>query len=740
MLHAVILRSPIARGSIRTLDKSAAQSHKGVVLVLGGDDAARDKLGGIPWEVCPPGMEHLAAFQGDPSIAEPQPVLARGRVRYVGEPVAVIVGETLQDALDGAEKVLIEFDEEEPLVGVRDALRVPGDEQGHIVFQHRTGDRAAVEREMNRAYAVVELQTHVPRLVAAPIETRGCVGFFDAGMGHWTLVASAGKPHPVRDTIAEHVLKVDPNSLRVIATDIGGGFGSKNVAYPEMAIVLWAAKLAGRPVRWICERNESFVSDTQGRDHLVTAKLAADASGRLLAIDYFSDVNLGAYLGPRGVNPCISGLRALTGPYRIGAMSAQVRGILTNTVPSGPYRGAGAPETSFVVERLVDKMAARLGLDPAEIRRRNLIGPDQLPWRAPTGFSIHSVDFPAILERALMEADWPEKETRKQTGEESRRRGIGLAFTIENYGTSYDEAAEIVVHADGRVEVLIGTKSGGQSHETSYAQIAADALDLDPTMIAIVQGDTSRIERGNGTGASRSITTGGSAILHGCIKLLNEARGMAARLLQCPTEAVQYGRGVYSVPGAAQNSGISLAAIAASAPAGRIHVSASFRPESNSFPGGCHVAEVEVDTETGCVRLLRYVAVHDAGVAVNPGVVEGQLQGGIAQGIGAALMETVRYDAESGQAVSASFVDYAMPRADDLCCFRIVLKGVPCTSNPLGAKAVGEAGAVAAPPAIVNAIVDALRGIGVEDVHLPATPPAVWNAIILARQDSIGGL
>jgi carbon-monoxide dehydrogenase large subunit len=443
-------------------------------------------------------------------------------------------------------------------------------------------------------------------------------------------------------------------------------------------------------------------------------------------------VNLGAYLGPRAVVPCLSGLKVLTGPYRIGAANARVRAVLTNTVPTCPYRGAGVPETAFVVERMVDMAARRLGLDPIEIRRRNLVGPDQLPWTSPTGATMHSVDYPAVFEAAVARFGQPGG-VEAHPHAEGPRRGMGVAFTIEGYGTTFDEAAEFCVDSDGGIEVRIGTKSSGQSHETSYAQIAADALDVDPASIVIVQGDTDRIRRGHGTGASRSITTGGSAILRSAATLLNEARADASTLLQCAPDRLVYRAGCFEVSGTQPRASVDLATLARSRPDRRIHVTDSFRPDCFTFPGGCHVAEVEVDVETGAVEILRYVAVHDAGVAVNPTVVEGQLHGGIAQGIGAALMEAVRYD-EVGEAVTATFLDYALPRADNLPRFEIILSGTPCASNLLGAKPVGEAGTVAAPPAILNAIVDALRGFGVEHIDLPATPERVREALERARR------
>lgn len=722
-LHAVVLRSQVAHGRLLAVKISAALEVPGVVAVLTGEDIAAAGLGGIPWEVCPPGFESRAAYTGDPTIAAPQPILARTEVRYVGEPIAFVVAETLAAAMDGAEQVFVEIDHLPAATGI--TVTSAQDPDAQVAFSYEAGDAAAVEEAMRGAAVVVAVETHVPRLVAAPIETRGYIASFDGASGTWWAIASAGKPHPVRDTIARHVLKVDPARIHLVAPDIGGGFGAKNVAHAELALVLFAAERLGRPVRWISTRNEAFLSDMQGRDHAISARLAVDGEGRMLAIDYRSVVNLGAYLAPRAVVPCLTGIKVLTGPYKVPAAAARVDAVHTNTVPTCPYRGAGAPETAFAIERLVDMAAHRLGLDPAEMRRRNLVATTDLPWSTPTGPTLHSVDFPAVFEEALARFHSIDS---GPPAEGNRRRGTGIAFTIEAYGTTYEEAAELIVDATGTVEVRIGTKSGGQSHETGYAQIAADALGLSPASIRILQGDTWLIERGHGTGASRSITTGGSAISRAAENLIAAARDLAATLLQCRPEQLDYSAGRFTL---AQRPGveIDLGTIARQQPDGRLHIKGVFKPDRSTFPGGCHIASVEVDIETGTVALLDYVAVHDAGVAINPMVVEGQIKGGVAQGIGAALMEAVRYDADSGQAITATFLDYAMPRAADLSLISVGLRGTACASNPLGAKAAGEAGTVAAPAAVANAIVDALADLGVEHIDLPATPAAIWRAL-----------
>jgi carbon-monoxide dehydrogenase large subunit len=722
LCYAAILRSPAACGRIRSIDTTAAAACEDVLAVLTGPDVIADGLGGIPWEVCPPGLENKSRFPGDPDVAESQPLLASSRVRYVGEPVALVIATSQAAALAGMDATVLDIELDEPVIGVETFRHEDGDAEA--LFTAEIGNRARADECLEHAFGVVRLRTHIPRLAAAPIEPRGYLSRYDPKDETWTIVAAVGKPHPVRDTIAKHVLHVEPGKIRLIAGDIGGGFGGKNVAHAEAALTLWAAKRVGRPVSWISTRLDAFLSDMQGRDHLIDASLAFAKDGLFTAVSYDSMVDLGAYLSPRGVMPSLTSLKTITGPYRIEAAHGRVRGFLTNTVPTCTYRGAGAPECAFAIERLVDMAALKLSIDPAELRRRNLLAPAALPWTAPTGVTFHSVDFPAVFKAAL--GNKPKK--RKSVKSTRFRYGTGIAYAIECYGASFDEAAEIVVRKQAPVEIRIGTKSSGQSHETTYAQIAADALALSCDHFRIVQGDTLVVARGNGTGASRSMTVGGSAIIQAAQKLLSEAGVMAAEAMQCTPESLDYAAGRFRQKGPLAGS-LDLFSLAEFQPDGCLRAQAVFKPSIFTIPGGCHVADVEVDMETGQVRLLRYRAVHDAGVAVNPMVVEGQLHGGIAQGIGAALGEALRFDSTSGQLITASFQDYAMPHADGVCAFDITLIGVPCASNLIGAKPVGEAGTVAAPPAIINAIIDAIDDPALQHIELPATPERVWSAI-----------
>jgi len=722
MTYAAILRSPVAAAIIRSIDIAGALSVDGILAVLTGADTREDRLGGIPWEVCPPGLERRSRFQGDPDIAPPQPLLAESSVRYVGEPIALVVGESLPAALSAVEAIAVEFEYGEPIVGI-EAIAAKG-EKANALFTAEVGKREGLQEAFASAFDIVKLRTLVPRLAAAPIEPRGYVGQYDESRGDWILWAAAGKPHPVRDTLSKSVFRVEPEKIHLVAKDIGGGFGGKNVAHAEAALTLWAARRVGRPVRWISTRLEAFQSDMQGRDHLIEARLAFDQDGKFLAVSYDSMVDLGAYLSPRGVMPALTSLKTITGPYLIEAAHGRARGYLTNTVPTCTYRGAGAPESAYAVERLVDMAAARLSMNPAEIRRRNLIQPEGLPWKAPTGVTFHSVDFPALLRAATRELG----ETVPKKSGVRYRYGTGIAFTIECYAASFGESAEIVVGRSEPIEIRIGTKSAGQSHETTYTQIASDIFGLPNKAFKVIQGDTVLVAQGNGTGASRSLTVGGSAIIRASQELLTKSRELASQLMQCAPAAVDYEAGIFTQRGGLGSS-IDLFALSDVQASRSLRATAEFKPSQFTIPGGCHVAKVEVDLETGCINVLEYRLIQDAGVAVNPTVVEGQLHGGVVQGIGAALCEVIRFDEESGQLITASFQDYAMPRADTSCAFDIRLLGVPCASNLIGAKPVGEAGTVGAPPAIVNAIVSAINRPDVQHIELPATPERVWQAL-----------
>lgn len=736
VLHAVVMRSQHAHADILGIDAAAALALPGVVAVLTGADLAADGIGGIPWEVRPPGAD-AGLPEGDPRIAPPQPALAQGRVRYVGEPVALVLGETLAAARDGADAAAVDYAPLPALASVSAAL-APGAPPlwpqfpGNRCFTTEKGDRAATAAAFAAASHVVAIEVTNQRLVAAPIETRAYLGAYDAATQRFTLTANAGKPHPIRNTLARFVFGVAEDRIRVMAPDIGGGFGAKNVLYAEEILVLWAARRLGRPVRWVQERGEVFLSDMQGRGQVNRAALALDADGRALAIRVSSTVDLGAYLGARAVTPATSGLKLYGGVYRIAAAHIELTAGFSNSVPTCPYRGAGHPEAIYVVERLFDAAARQLGVDATALRRRNMVQAGEMPWRAAVGVTYDSGDYAAAMDRALSLAEAASLPARRaESAARGRLRGFGVANCIENCGSGFDEGAEVVAEADGGITVLIGTKSSGQSHETAYAQIAAEVLGIAPACIRVVQGDTDRIARGNGTGACRSLTTGGSAVLRSAGALIEQGRARAAAALEADAADIAYAAGHYIIAGT--DRAVSLAALAGE---GRLAGSGRFAPSDGTWPAGCHVAEIELDPETGAVALLRYAFAHDVGRAINPMVVLGQMQGGLVQGIGQALMEGVALDAASAQVIAGSFMDYAMPRAADVPSFAGALLSTPTALNPLGAKAVGEAGPTAAPPAVIAAILDALAPLGVRHIDMPAAPEVVWRAIRAARTHS----
>ncbi len=724
-VHAVVLRAPHAHAEILDIATKEALASQGVLAVLTGRDLIDAGLGGIPWEVPVPG--HLDAEEGDPAVASPQSLLAVERVRYVGEPVAFVVAETLAQARDAVELVTVVYRALPSVITPMEALAedAPRLHASNLCFQFSHGDPALTDATFAEAAHVVRLRAINQRLVAAPIETRGYTGVWD-GARH-TLHAAAGKPHPIRHTLARFVFGIPEQDIRVLVGDIGGGFGAKNVLYAEAALVLWAARLVGRPVRWQADRTESFLSDMQGRDHTSDAQMAFDAEGRAVAIRVRTLANLGAWLGPRAVNPAIVGAKTLCGAYRIPVGHIAVQGVFTNTVPTCPYRGAGAPEIMFLIERLMDLGARALGIGADEIRRRNLIPPEAMPLRTIGGVTYADCDFPAVMDMALARADWAGFPARHANSVAAGKlRGIGMSVALEAYGTSLGEQAKLILE-DGRAELHIGTQSSGQSHATVYAMLIAERLGIASSDVVVIQGDTDRVAQGNGTGASRSLTVGGSAVTLACAAIIETGKDVAGQMLEAALPDLVFRDGRYEIAGTDRS--VSLMQVAERA--GGLAACEFFRATADNFPYGCHVAEVEIDPETGMVRLLRHVAVQDSGNVASRMVVEGQMQGGIAQGVGQALMEFCAYDGEQGQVLSASLMDYALPRAEDLPSFDIALHAVPSRSNPLGAKAVGEAGPTAAPPAIINAICHA---IGVAHIEMPATSERIWRALNPPRQ------
>lgn len=731
--YACVVRAPHAHARIGRVDKSAAEAAPGVLLVLTGDDLVREGLGGLPCRFFP---HQTVALPYRPT----HPILATGKVRHVGDRVALVVAETRQAAKDAAERVEVDY---EPLASVTSpnaalasgAPAVWDEAPGNLCFQLENGDRAAVDRAFASAPHVTRLALHYPRASANPIEPRGSIGAYDRYDGRYTLYCGTQAPFRPRDLISGSVLHIPEKDLRVVVPDIGGAFGMKGTVYPEEALVLWAARKLERPVKWTAERGESLTCDMHGRDMACEGELAVAADGRLLALRVSVAANLGAYLTYAAGAPAMAAGTNLTSVYDLPLVHSVVRAAFTNTAPLGPYRGAGRPEAMHLLERLIDKAAREMGLDPVDVRRRNLIAPAAMPYRTPGGHVYDSGDFALMLEQTLKIAGWREFPSRRAASERrGRRRGIGLAMHCEFSGLQSDRM-EIRVDPNGSVSVHAGTQSSGQGHETMYAQMVSDWLGVPLEQVRIFQGDTDRVLFGRGTYAARSAIVGGSALHAAADEVIKKGKRLAALMLEVHESDVQFSRGEFRVAGT--DRAASFKAVAQQAYAGfgvpadlgvGLDGVGTFAGPS-SYPNGCIVAEVEVDPETGVVTIENLAVVDDAGVVINPLMLEGQLHGSIAQGLGQALMEDLHYDSESGQLLSGSFLDYAMPRADDMPSIGSGMGVIPSLTNPLGVKGGSEAGNMAAPPAIVNAIVDALAPLGVADIAMPATPERVWRAI-----------
>jgi carbon-monoxide dehydrogenase large subunit len=714
MLHGVTLRSPYGHARIRAIDTAAARAMPGVVAVYTGADLA--DYGPIPCVVPLSGP-----------VATPRPLLATDTVRFVGDGVAFVVAETRAQAQAAAEAIEVDY-EELPAVASIEAAIAPGapkvwpDAPSNSLFFWEVGDRSAAEAAIAAAAHVTRLRIVQTRVAPTSMEVRAAVGEWSDAEG-FTLHAGTQGVAGMRMLLAGLVLKCPPDQLRIVTGDVGGGFGMKTFVYPEYAIVLHAARALGRPVKWTGDRSDAFQTDTHGRAMVSDAALALDADGRVLALKVESWSDLGAYQSVYGpAIQTLAGGRIMGGVYRIPAIHNGVHGVVTNTAPVDAYRGAGRPEATYIIERLMEAAARETGLGADEIRRRNLLRPDELPHANGLGLSFDVGDFPAVLEKALANADWAGFAARKAEAERrGRRYGRGLAYYVEIAGGgSTEEFADVRVLDGGIVEVAVGTQSNGQGHETAYAQVTAERLGVPLAQVRIVQGDTARLDQGHGTGGSRSMAWGGSACLEAADALV--ARGIALAKADLGEE-VDYADGLFRARGS--NRTLSIAELAAAHPGG-LDGRSRFHPEAPAptFPNGCHVAEVELDPETGTVAVARYTVVDDFGTIVNPLLLQGQIHGGVAQGLGQVLMEEVVYD-EAAQLLTGSFMDYGIPRADDMP-GAIAFESLPTPSptNPLGAKGCGEAGTIGAMPSIMNAIIDALDGTQLE---MPATPQKLWR-------------
>ncbi|MBN9580631.1 MAG: xanthine dehydrogenase family protein molybdopterin-binding subunit [Afipia sp.] len=723
-LHALVLRSPHAHARFR-IDVTRARGLPGVGAILVADDVKN--LGGLP---C------LFNLPDQPFTAPPYPILARDVVRHVGDAVAFVVADTVEQARDAIEAIDVEWTPLPAVAGVANALKpdapqVWPDHPGNVLFDTAIGDRAATDAAFAKAHAVAEITVVNPRIVTNYMEPRAAIAEYDAKRDHLTLTIGSQGSHRLRDILCENVLKIPTERMRVICPDVGGGFGTRLFPYREYALLAVAARKLQRTVKWTADRADHFVGDAQGRDNLTTARMALAEDGRFLGMEVDLAGDMGAYLSTFAPYIPHGGAGMLPGLYDIRAFHCRVRTVFTNTVPVDAYRGAGRPEAAYVVERLVDAAARKLGMTPDAIRRKNFILPRALPYTTATGKVYDSGDFAAHLKRAMELAAWKEFPKRaKAAKRQGLIRGIGLSSYVEVCGTMGEETAQVLLDPDGDVTVLIGTQSTGQGHQTAYAQLVAEQFGLPPERVHVVQGDTDRVATGLGTGGSSSIPSGGVGVQRATRKLGASLKEIAADALETSVADLEIDAGSIRIAGTDRS--LSFADIAARAGAGSSKLSASdsFSSADGTYPNGTHVVEVEIDPATGRVRVVNYVIVDDFGVTLNPLLLEGQVHGGTMQGIGQALMEQAVYDAADGQLVTGTFMDYAMPRAADGPSITFETHNVPCKTNPLGVKGAGEAGAIGSCPAVMNAIIDGLwREYGIDHIDMPATPERVWMAI-----------
>ena len=733
LAHAWFVRSTVAHGDLRAVDGAAARAAPGVLAVYTAADIA-GALGPLPVVARPAGRD------GRPAAVPDQPLLATDRVRFVGDTVTMVVAETAAEAQAAAELVACDIAPRPAVIDPEAALaagapRLWDDVPGNLSFAWEAGDVEAVRAARARAAHTVRLRATNSRVVIGALETRAATGFHDGGSGRFTLECATQMPHPMRAELAQ-VFSLPEDRFRVIVRDVGGGFGGKNSLYREYPLLLWAARALGRPVRWTGPRTDAFLTDYQGRGRVAEATLALDANGRFLALEVDVVGDLGAHLGGRGAMPVTVNSPAFSGAYRTPAIRVTARGALTNTVPTEVYRGAGRPETLHLLERLVDAAARDLGIDRIELRRRNMVAPADLPFRTPLGLTYDSGDYPAVLERGLAEADWDGFPARRAESEgRGRLRGIGLASFVERCGHGVADSTELRIEADGSAAVLSGAMANGQGHETAFAQIAGDFLGIDPARVAVVQGDTDLVAEGKGTGGSRSIPLAGACLTAAAREIVERAMSLAEDVLEAAAADIVFEDGSFRIAGTDRAAGWEDVAGAAAARGEPLRAVGRFTPENHTYPNGCHVCEVEVDPETGAFDIVRYSVVHDFGRALNPPMLAGQVHGGVAQGLGQAGFEATVHDSE-GQLLSGSLMDYCLPRADQLPAIDFVPVETPCPANPAGFKGCGEAGAAGSPPALVNAVVDALAPFGVRHLDMPLTPERVWRALAGAAAET----
>ena len=753
--YGYILRSPYAHAKINSVDTSAAENAPGVVKILTGADWAADGVGGIP---CGWGVNNK---DGSPMAEPAHPALVADKARHVGDQVAFIIAESLNQAKDAAELIEVDYEELPAVADVvtaaeKNKANVHDDVPGNICYDWELGDETAVDAALAASHHVTKMNILNNRLIANPMETRAAIGEFDTATGEYTLYTTSQNPHVIRLLMGAFVLQIPEHKLRVVAPDVGGGFGTKIFHYAEEAILTWAAAKVKRPIKWVADRSEAFMSDAHGRDNVTHVSLGLDEKGNFTALKVATLANMGAYLSTFSTCvPTYLHATLLAGVYTTPVIHSNVKAVFTNTVAVDAYRGAGRPEATYLLERVVDRAAHEMGMDQAEIRRQNFIPSDAFPYQTPVALAYDSGDYNATLDAAQKAADVAGFPARKADAEaRGKKRGIGYSTYVEACGIAPSavvgslgaraglfESANIRVHPTGSVTVFTGSHSHGQGHETTFAQLVSDSLGIPIENIDISHGDTNKVSFGMGTYGSRSLAVGGEAIMKALGKVVDKASKIAAHVLEADVADIEFKDGKFTVAGTDKEMAFGDVALTAYVPHNFPHdelepgleEQAFYDPANFTFPGGCHICEVEIDPETGVVEVVNMTASDDVGRVINPMIVEGQIHGGLTQGIGQALLEGCVYD-EEGQLLTGSYMDYCMPRADNVPNFNVGNEVTLCAHNSLGVKGCGEVGAIGSPPSVINAIVDALKDLGVQDVNMPATPQRVWQAIQNAKQ------
>jgi len=736
-----VLRSPHAMAKIVSIDTSKAEKATGVIKILTGKDWEREGYGRLPCE------DSKFRKDGTPMFHPPHPALVTGHARLVGDYIAFVVAETKEQARDASELIEVHYEPLPSVSNIENALEegapaVWPDCPDNICFFEEQGDGKAVDAAFKKADHIIRKKMVINRVTAVALEPRGCLGFYEKHLERYTLYTGLQNPHPLRHQITRQIFDIPETSTRIIPGDVGGSFGMRGGTYHELVLVLWASRLIDRPVKWTCDRSEGFTSDDHARDNVSDLALALDKKGNFLGLKIQTWANLGAYLAIRGPRPPTGNLGTLAGVYKTPAVHVEVTGVFTNTNSTSPYRGSGAPEAAYICERLIDIAARELGIDPAVIRRKNCVTPDQMPWTNALGFTYDCGDFPGNLEKALAAINYDDFEERRAQSEKiGKLRGIGLSNTVKKTSTPNLESCSIRFDPSGTVTLIMGTISHGQGHETVFKQIVCEKLGLEPSSIRYVQGDTDIANYGRGTFNSRSMSIGGSAVVRACDKTIEKAKKIASYILEAAETDIEFEFGELKVIGTDRKISILRVAEKAFDPKALspdiepgLNETGIYTPQYWNWPTGVQVCELEIDPETGVIQIHDFVCVDDVGTVVNPLLLKAQMHGGIVQGIGQALMENIVFDSESGQLISGSLMDYCLPRADNVCQMEIISAPVPTNSNLLGVKGGGESGPTGALPATINAVVDALKPLGITHIEMPATPERVWKAMKKAKR------